>query len=49
LSGLKSELPRDYVRREDWIRFGAVIDAKLDIVRRDLESVRQRLYGQSQS
>lgn len=49
LSGLKSELPRDYVRREDWIRFGAVIDAKLDTVRRDLESVRQRLYGQSQS
>ncbi|HTW88269.1 MAG TPA: hypothetical protein VMD75_09695 [Candidatus Binataceae bacterium] len=49
LSGLKSELPRDYVRREDWIRFGAVIDAKLDTVRRDLDSVRHRLYGQSQS
>ncbi len=49
LSSLKSELPRDYVRREDWIRFGAVIDAKLDTVHRDMESVRQRLYGQSQS
>jgi hypothetical protein len=47
LSVLKSELPIDYVLREDWIRLGALIDAKLDIVRRDLESVRQRLYGQS--
>jgi hypothetical protein len=49
VSGLKSELPRDYVLREDWIRFGAVIDAKLDTVHRDMESIRQRLYGQSQS
>ncbi len=48
LSGLKAGLPIDYVRRDDWIRFGAVIDAKLDTVRRDLEAVRQRLYGQSQ-
>ena len=47
LSGLKAELPSDYVRREDWIRFGAVIDAKLDTMRRDMESVRERLYGQS--
>ena len=49
LSGLKAGLPIDYVRRDDWIRFGAVIDTKLDTVRRVLESVRERLYGQSQS
>lgn len=29
----KAELPVDYVRREDWIRFGAVIDAKQDGLR----------------
>lgn len=29
----KAELPIDYVRREDWIRFGAVIDAKQDGLR----------------
>jgi hypothetical protein len=47
LSGLKSELPSAYVRREDWIRFGAVIDARLDTMRREIESMRERLYGQS--
>jgi hypothetical protein len=47
LSGLKIELPSDYVRREDWIKFGAVIDAKLDTMHRAMESVRERLYGQS--
>lgn len=26
----ESELAREYVRREDWIRFSSVIDAKLD-------------------
>ncbi|MDY6979205.1 MAG: hypothetical protein SV201_04950 [Pseudomonadota bacterium] len=29
----KAQLPVDYVRREDWIRFGAVIDAKQDGLR----------------
>lgn len=26
----ETQLVRDYVRREDWIRFSSVIDAKLD-------------------
>lgn len=30
LKALQIELPREYVRREDWIRFGAGIDAKID-------------------
>jgi len=47
LSNLKAELPTDYVRREDWIKFGALIDAKLETMRREMESVRERLYGQS--
>lgn len=27
---LRAELPQQYVRREDWIRFGSVLDAKLE-------------------
>lgn len=27
---LKADLPLHYVRREDWIRFGAVIETKID-------------------
>ncbi|MEW5763702.1 MAG: hypothetical protein ACOYXN_00475 [Acidobacteriota bacterium] len=27
---LEGQLPNEYVRREDWIRFSASIDAKLD-------------------
>lgn len=27
---LKADLPKLYVQREDWIRFGATVDAKLD-------------------
>lgn len=30
---MRSELPNNYVRRDDWIRFSAVIDAKLDSLR----------------
>jgi len=30
VDSLRAELPLQYVRREDWIRFGATIDAKLD-------------------
>jgi len=33
LSQLEISIARDYVGREDWIRFGGVIDAKLDQLR----------------
>ncbi|GEM_PF-721783 len=46
LAALEAELA-DYVRREDWIRFGAVIDARLETLRREAESVREKLYGHS--
>jgi hypothetical protein len=49
LAKLAAELPRTYVKREDWIRFGAVIDAKFDTMREELEAVREKIYGQPQS
>jgi len=33
----REELPRDYVRREDWIRLAGTIDAKLDSLWRALQ------------
>ena len=30
---LKAQLPLEYVRREDWIRFSSTLDAKLDAMR----------------
>lgn len=30
LAALKAELPRDYIRREDWVRQVTVFDAKID-------------------
>lgn len=30
LQAVRIEMSRDYVRREDWIRFSGLIDAKLD-------------------
>ncbi len=33
---LKAELPIEYVRREDWIRFGSTIDAKMDGMREEI-------------
>lgn len=49
VSALKAELPSSYVRREDWIRFGAVTDAKIDMLRQHMEAVREKLYGHPQS
>ena len=36
----KSEVARSYVGREDWIRFGAVLDAKLDRLSEKMEAMR---------
>jgi hypothetical protein len=45
---LKAELPVEYVRREDWIRFGNTLEAKLDALRAELRveilALRERLY-----
>lgn len=40
---LRAELPNDYVRREDWIRFSGTIDSKLDMLRTMLDSVREKI------
>lgn len=41
---LKAELPNEYVRREDWIRFSGSIDTKLDRLR-ELHSELRELCG----
>jgi hypothetical protein len=46
---LRAILPLEYVRREDWIRFGGTLDAKLDALREEmreeLSGVKERLYA----
>jgi hypothetical protein len=46
---LRAELARDYVRRDDWIRFGGSIESKLDSLRalidRDRGAARERTHG----
>jgi hypothetical protein len=46
---LKAQLPLEYVRREDWIRFSSTLDAKFDAMRVELRGViddlNQRLDG----
>ena len=44
LNDLRAELPRDYVRREDWIRFGAGIDAKIDRVHDRLDELTKEIH-----
>jgi len=45
LTKLKADLPQNYVKWEDWIRFGASIDARLDAMREQVEAVREKLHG----
>ena len=40
LKELQITLPKDYVRREDWIRFGAGIDAKIDRLHDRLDEIK---------
>jgi len=46
---LKAQLPLEYVRREDWIRFSSTLDAKFDAMRSEMrdeiEQLRERLEG----
>ncbi|MBW7998493.1 MAG: hypothetical protein FVQ81_18355 [Candidatus Glassbacteria bacterium] len=43
LTALQIELPKEYVRREDWIRFGTTIDAKLDRVHDRLDELKAKV------
>ncbi len=43
---LRAELPSEYVRREDWIRFSGTIDTKLDWLREKMETTRQMVAEQ---
>ena len=49
LTELRVNLPLEYVRREDWIRFCGTLDAKLDAmrdeVREQIVEVKERLYA----
>jgi hypothetical protein len=49
LTELRVTLPLEYVRREDWIRFGGTLDAKLDAMREEMREeiaeVKDRLYA----
>lgn len=47
LSRLREELAKEYVRREDWIRFGVTITAKLDALWAALDALKERLYDRS--
>jgi hypothetical protein len=42
---LRAELPLDYVRREDWIRFSNTLEAKLDAMRAEMRSELGELKG----
>lgn len=35
---LKAQLPLEYVRREDWIRFSSTLDAKFDAMRVEMRA-----------
>ncbi len=40
---LRAALPLEYVRRDDWIRFSATQDAKLDAIRDEIAAIRESL------
>lgn len=42
---LRGDLPNEYVRREDWIRFGGTVEAKLDGLANKIDSVKDRLHA----
>ena len=44
MNSIWADLPKTYVMREDWIRFGGAIDAKLDAVHREISALKDRLY-----
>lgn len=48
---LRAQLPMDYVRREDWIRFSNTLEAKLDALRAEVRveivELRERVYDRN--
>ncbi len=38
----KADMPKEYVRREDWIRFGATIDKKLDGLGKKIDVLQEK-------
>ncbi len=50
---LKAQLPLEYVRREDWIRFSSTLDAKFDAMRVELraeiEELKERLAERAEA
>ena len=50
---LRAQLPVEYVRREDWIRFSNTLEAKLDAMRAEsraeLSELRELIYQQSRT
>lgn len=45
LRRMAERLPNEYVRREDWIRFSATMDAKLDTLHRKIDGMVEKLYA----
>jgi nitrogen fixation protein FixH len=45
IQAMTERMPNEYVRREDWIRFSATIDAKLDTLHRKLDSMAEKVYA----
>lgn len=37
---LRAELPREYVRREDWIRFGGALEFKMDAIHKRIDELK---------
>lgn len=48
LMALRAELPREYVRREDYIRGQSVLEAKIDAVAAKLEVVKLQGAGRNE-
>ncbi len=50
---LKAQLPLEYVRREDWIRFSSTLDAKFDAmraeVREEIAELNHRIAGRMEA
>src|SRR5271156_6084425 len=43
---LKADLPREYVMREDWIRFSNTLEAKMDAMRAEMRNEMSQLATQ---
>ena len=42
---LQAELPNQYVRRDDWIRFGGTIDNKMDTLHRKIDELKEVVHA----